>query len=232
MFKKEDLYRHEIRSAQTEDVQDVQRVSSGVDDEPISQIVSRFLEQDKAEAEAEEQSPKEPLPLISRERLIEIVENSKKNKVPYELLGYLWELWDDDEDFGEPPMVRALDALTEVLRPFYEKGAWYELLGFLLSMEEGDDLAEKLEEPQPQSEIDSPENLYQLVRKAWDQNRMDELIAMIEEYEDEVYGITIEEAIREHREWADSITPQDAFRQFKEWLEKRSARNSRLETSS
>jgi hypothetical protein len=62
-------------------------------------------------------------------------------------------------------------------------------------LEEGEDVEHKLWEPQPVEELKSPANLYQVVRKAWDQNRMDELIAMIEEYEDLIYGGSIQEAI-------------------------------------
>ena len=54
---------------------------------------------------------------------------------------------------------------------------------------------DKLFVPQPQSEIDNPQNLYQLVRKAWDQNRMDELLGMIEENDDALWGMTQEEAV-------------------------------------
>jgi hypothetical protein len=76
----------------------------------------------------------------------------------------------------------------------------------LLYLEEGNDAEEnKLWKPQPQSEIDNPQNLYQLVRMAWDNDRIEDLLAMIEEYENEVYGITIEEAIRAHNTWADEF---------------------------
>jgi hypothetical protein len=143
------------------------------------------------------------------------VENSKKKNVPSALLGYLWELSDSDGGIEAPPMVRSVDALTEVLKPFWEMGERNEILIDLLYLEEGEGLEHKLWKPQPQSEIESPENLYQVVRKPWDHDRMGELIAMIEEYEDQVYGLTIKEAHREYREW----------------VEKKLARNSRPETS-
>ena len=152
-------------------------------------------------------------PLIEKERLIEIVENAKKNQTPYELLGYLWELADSDPEFGDPPMVRSLDALTEVLKRFWEENLRYELLVDLLCLEEGEDLYHKLHEPQPQQELEDPRNLYQLVRKAWDQGRMGELIAMVEEYENLVYGGSIHDAIME------STDQQNQTRKQQMWNE-------------
>ncbi len=55
-------------------------------------------------------------------------------------------------------------------------------------------LGDKLCIPQPPSKVDSPQNLYQLVRKAWDQDRMEELLAMIEENDDVLLGQTRAEA--------------------------------------
>jgi hypothetical protein len=135
-------------------------------------------------------------PLIEKDRLIEIVENAKQNTVRDELFGYLWELWGNyPEEYPEPPTVPSLDALTEVLRSFWERDLQHELLSDLLLLEEGEDSEHKLWESQPEQELEAPANLYQLVRKAWDQNRMGELIAMIEEYEDLIYGGSIREAI-------------------------------------
>lgn len=136
--------------------------------------------------------------LIEKARLIEIIENAKKKRIPYDLLGYLWELWDSEPDeWAEPPTVRSQDALTEVLSSFWEQDLQYELLSYLLWLEEAEDSDHKIQEPQPKIELESPANLYQLVRKAWDHNRMDELIAMIAEYEDLMDGRSIEEAILE-----------------------------------
>jgi hypothetical protein len=68
---------------------------------------------------------------------------------------------------------------------------------------EGEEAMKKLCVPQPQSEIDNPQNLYQLVRKAWDQNRMEELLGMIVENDDAFIGETLEEAVTRHRKEMD-----------------------------
>jgi hypothetical protein len=76
----------------------------------------------------------------------------------------------------------------------WEKRLEHELKSDLLCDLEGDENIERLFVPQPQSEIDNPQNLYQLVSKAWDLNRMEELLAMIEENDYALWGKTREEA--------------------------------------
>ncbi|MFH1114170.1 MAG: hypothetical protein V1792_09640 [Pseudomonadota bacterium] len=182
-------------------------------EESLTEIMERFIKQDqemgqdvelfehlKPVAEDSEQSCTQ---LIDRERLNQILEHARRKNIPYNLLGYLWELWDcHPEDVAEPPMVRE-HALSDVIRPMWEQGLEHELKSDLLCDLDGDENIEKLFIPQPQSEIDTPQNLYQLVRKAWDQNRMEELLGMIEENDDDFIGETLEAALARHREEMD-----------------------------
>jgi hypothetical protein len=89
-----------------------------LEDVSVSELVNHFVDEDR---KLQHESCKIQAKLIPREKLITIVQKSKRNNTPYELLGYLWELNDVDPEFGPPPMVRSLDALTEVLRSFWEK---------------------------------------------------------------------------------------------------------------
>lgn len=82
-----------------------------------------------------------------------------------------------------------------MLRSFWEQDLKHELLNAPLYEEEGPEFDYKVSEPQPEHELEAPANLYQLVRKARDQNRMNELIAMIEDYEDLIFGPSFREAI-------------------------------------
>lgn len=92
-------------------------------------------------------------------------------------------------------------ALSDVIRQFWEQDLKNDLMNELLFCLEADQKTERLwtPQPQPQEEIDAPQNLYQLVRKAWDQNRMEELLAMIEEIDDAILGLTLKEAVALHR---------------------------------
>jgi hypothetical protein len=174
-------------------------------EESILEIVERFVEQDKKLGDGierlhhSEPYSKPDTELIDRDRLNEILEHARQEDIPNKLLGYLWELWDTDpETIKEPPLVRG-HALSDVIRPMWEQGLEYELKSDLLCDLEGYENEHRVEEPQPQEEIDAPQNLYQLVRKAWDQNRIKELLGMIEENDDAVLGITLEEPVARHR---------------------------------
>lgn len=172
------------------------------------EILERFAKQDLEtghdigllqhlkHAEDDTNHPKE---LIEKERLNEILEHARREDIPDKLLGYLWELWDTDpEIIKEPPLVRE-HALSDVIRPMWEQRLECELESYLLFDLEGYENEHRVEEPQPQEEIDAPQNLYQLVRKACDQNRMEELLAMIEENDDALLGTTLKEAVALHR---------------------------------
>jgi hypothetical protein len=138
--------------------------------------------------------------LIDRGRLVRIVEDARQKDVPRDLRGYLWELSGAHPDVEEPPMDSGTgNDLSEVLRFFWEKDLRPEIMDELIYLLEGEDSEHKFCEPQPESEIACPENLYQLVRKAWDLNRMEELLAMIEENDDALLGETLEKAIARHR---------------------------------
>lgn len=181
------------------------------EDSPL-EILERFAKQDLEighdirllqhlkSAEGGTNRPKE---LIEKERLNEILEHARREDIPYKLLGYLWELNDcHPEDVEEVPLVRE-HALSDVIRPMWDKRLEHELKVDLLQDLEGDENIDKLFVPQPQSEIDNPQNLYQLVRKAWDQNRMEELLTMIEENDDAFIGETLEAAVARHRKEMD-----------------------------
>jgi hypothetical protein len=177
------------------------------------EIMERFIEQDQElgqEAElfehlkpvAEEREPPST-ELIDKERLNEILEHARREDIPYKLLGYLWELNDcHPEHVEEVPLVRE-HALSDVIRPMWEACLEHELKVDLLQDLESDENIDKLFVPQPQSEIDNPQNLYQLVRKAWDQNKMEELLGMIVENDDAFIGETLEAAVARHRKEMD-----------------------------
>jgi hypothetical protein len=174
-------------------------------DESVREIVDRFVKQDRKLGHGierlhhSEPYSKPATELIEKERLNEILEHARREDIPYKLLGYLWELGDaDPEMIKEPPLVRE-HALSDVIRPMWEQRLEYELESYLLCELEGYENEHGVEEPQPQEEIDAPQNLYQLVRKAWDQNRMEELLAMIEENDDALLGVTLKEAVALHR---------------------------------
>ena len=178
-------------------------------EESFMAIMERFIEQDQELGQNVEllehlrhvedppvrHSPK----LILAEKLAQILDDARDKGIPYSLLEYLWELRDcHPEEVKEPPIVRE-HALSDVIGPMWEHGLEHELKTDLLFDLEGEENMEKLYVPQPQSEIDDPQNLYQLVRKAWDQNRMEELLAMIEENDYALIGETMEEGAARYR---------------------------------
>jgi hypothetical protein len=182
-------------------------------DESPMQIMERFIKQDQKLGQDVEllehlkpfaqQTEPHSTELIEKGRLNEILEHARREDIPYKLLGYLWELNDcHPEDVEEVPLVRE-HALSDVIRPMWEARLEHELKVDLLQDLEGDENADKLLIPQPQSEIDNPQNLYQLVRKAWDQNRMEDLLTMIEENDDAFIGETLEAAVARHRKERD-----------------------------
>jgi hypothetical protein len=200
------------KEAHTSDVPEYRSVSTvgpppisvSQHEESLMEIMERFIEQDQELAQDVEQYQhlkpavaETEIPsteLINKERLNEILEHARREDIPYKLLGYLWELNDcHPEDVEEVPLVRE-HALSDVIRPMWDKRLEHELKVDLLQDLEGDENIDKLFAPQPQSEIDNPQNLYQLVRKAWDQDRMEELLAMIEENDYALWGKTREEA--------------------------------------
>ncbi len=176
----------------------------GGKEESLLEIVERFKQQDFMKERianlsrhlegVESKSEDSTQTLVVAEEFIRILDDAREKKIPDMLLESLWELWGSNpEDLSEPSTVRA-HALSDVTRPFWEQGLEHELKIDLLYELEGEANVEKLYAPQPQSEIDSPQNLYQLVRKAWDQDRMEELLGMIEDDDAFVYGETMSEA--------------------------------------
>jgi hypothetical protein len=172
------------------------------------EILERFTKQDfeighdvrlpqhLKSAESDTNHPKE---LIEKEKLEEILDDARGKRIPHSLLESLWDLRScHPEDVEEPPMVRE-HALSDVIRPMWEQGLDHELKNDLLFDLEGEEAMEKLYVPQPEVEIENPQNLYQLVRKACDQNRMAELLTMIEENDDALLGETLEQAIARHK---------------------------------
>jgi predicted RNA-binding Zn-ribbon protein involved in translation (DUF1610 family) len=178
-------------------------------EESLLEIVERFKQQDfmterianlSRHLEAVESQSREASPrLIEIEALLRILDDAREKGIPDMLLESLWDLWNSHPDHvSEPPIVRP-HALSDVISPFWGQSLEHELKIDLLYELEGEENVEKLYGPQPQSEIDSPQNLYQLVRKAWDQDRMEELLGMIEEDHDFVLGETLDEAVARHR---------------------------------
>lgn len=179
------------------------------------EIMQRFIEQDRELSKevdplqnlkpAAEDTEKPSTELIEKDRLNEILEHARREDIPYKLLGYLWELWDSDPEIVKEPPIAREHALSDVIRPMWEQGLDYELKSDLLCDLEGDEKIDKIFVPQPQSEIDDPQNLYQLVRKAWDQNSMEELLGMIEENDYALIGETMEDALARYREETDKL---------------------------
>lgn len=132
--------------------------------------------------------------LVEVEDLLRILDEARERKIPDMLLQSRWELWrTHPEHVSEPPHVRT-HSLSDAIRAFWEQGLEHELKNDLLYELEGEDQMEKLYVPQPRSEIETPANLYQLVRKALDQDRMDDLLAMIEADDDFLHGESRSEA--------------------------------------
>ncbi len=172
-------------------------------EESTREILERIIEQDRELGEevdliqhlesASEDTDQPAAELIDKKRLNEILEHARRENIPDKLFGYLCELESDFPEEIEVPFVRR-HALSDVMRPMWEYRIEHELKVDLLQDLEDPDSVEKLFVPQPQSEIDNPQNLYQLVRKAWDHNRMEELLGMIEENDDAMLGETGAEA--------------------------------------
>ena len=189
-------------------------------EESPMEIMERFIGQDRElEGEPElfehlkpavEYTEQPTTNLIEKQELVRILEDARNKGIPHSLLESLWDLRNcHPEDVKEPPRVRE-HALSDVIRPMCEQGLEHELKNDLLFDLEGEEAMEKLCVPQPQSEIDNPQNLYQLVRKAWDQNRMEELLGMIEENDDALLGETLEEAVARHRRIGTELQREDA----------------------
>jgi hypothetical protein len=191
-----------------------QNAESQHEESPM-EIMERFIEQDQElvqEAEvfehlkpvAEEREPPST-ELIDKDRLNEILEQARRERIPDKLIKYLCELESDFPEEIEVPFVRQ-QALSDVIRPMWEQGLEHELKVDLLQDPEGHDNIDRLLVPQPQSEIDDPQNLYQLVRKAGNQNKMEELLGMIEENDDALLGETMgEAAARNHQATDESL---------------------------
>jgi hypothetical protein len=183
-------------------------------EESPMEIMERFIEQDQElgqEAElfkhlkpvAEEREPPST-ELIDKGRLNEILEHARCEGIPDKLFGYLCELESDFPEEIEVPFV-CQQALSDVIRPMWELRLEHELKVDLLQDLEGHDNIDRLFIPQPQSEIDNPQNLYQLVRKAWDQNRMEEILGMMEENDDAILGETRDEAAARYTKKVDEF---------------------------
>jgi hypothetical protein len=182
-------------------------------EESPMEIMERFIEQDQElghEAELfkhlkppEDHSRQTSAELIEKQELVRILEDARDKGIPHSLLESLWDLRNcHPEDVEEVPLVRE-HALSDVIRPMWEQGLDHELKNDLLFDLEGEEATEKLYVPQSEVEIENPQNLYQLVRKACDQNRMEELLTMIEENDDALIGETLEAAVARHREEID-----------------------------
>ena len=174
------------------------------------EIMERYIEQDQELGQDVEQyqhlkppedhSRQTSAELIEKQELVRILEDARNKGIPHSLLESLWDLRScHPEDVEEVPLVRE-HALSDVIRPMWEQGLDHELKNDLLFDLEGEEAMEKLYVPQPEVEIENPQNLYQLVRKACDKNRMEELLGMIEENDDAFIGETLEAAVGRHRE--------------------------------
>jgi hypothetical protein len=181
-------------------------------DQPFTEIMERFIEQDQELGKdlellehlkpAVEDTEQPSTKLVEKDRLNEILQLARSEGIPDKLFGYLCELESDFPEEIEVPFVRQ-HALSDVIRPMWEKRLEHELKVDLLQDLEGHDNIDRLFIPQPQSEIDNPQDLYQLVRKAWNQSRMEELLGMIVENDDAFTGETLEAAVARHTKEVD-----------------------------
>jgi hypothetical protein len=214
---------HETEDASSSDVSERTGFSSADSDLVVASqetqsctvIVEPFIEQPQQPGQdadlpqhmkpAEDAARQPSAELIDKDRLNEILEHARREDIPFALLNRLLDLWGCyPEEIAEPPYARD-HALSDVILPFWEQDLGDELMDELLFYLEGDQKTERLWVPQPASEIASPANLYQLVRKARDQNRMEELLAMIEENDYALLGETREEASARHQQaWTNS----------------------------